>query len=321
MEQEQAPSSMTRRARVKKIVNQIQDLRTIGGDTDRTNLSKAAKQLNEVIDIDVEFQNVLNWSKDEARKFVAEWTKLKTHKVEAPNLKTFLNNDVMTKHVTHDSKRLKQEMEEQERHMRYATSVHEQMKEKDQETLAKYLCALENKIGHMMERKHGLNVQVQHLCLESNEMRFDQEDNKEEQKSGPSASPIPQPGAAGDQLPAIDDGHSEALNDAKILAVVDAPTEAKDDAKDDNFAGTAGGGQATLDNADPDAPVEQIMDKFIICRKCGPGAQLSIITDKGGLKAKCSQCNTVVEGTDQDKDAVDKAKANKDLVKALGLKK
>jgi len=70
-----------------------------------------------------------------------------------------------------------------ERHMRYSTKVHEQMAQRDQETLAKYVLLLENKIKAKMGEKHALETEVNHLKLECDHMRFTQEELKAHDES------------------------------------------------------------------------------------------------------------------------------------------
>merc|ERR1712039_413451 len=58
--------------------------------------------------------------------------------------------------------------------------VHEQMGEKDQDTLARYALVLERKIEHKMKEKHALRVAVHHLRSESDAMRFSAEEQKDQ---------------------------------------------------------------------------------------------------------------------------------------------
>merc|ERR1712083_216557 len=80
------------------------------------------------------------------------------------------------------------------------------------------------------------------------------------------------------------------------------------------------GEQTTTDHIDPEAPVEQAIDRYIVCDTCKPEdgkpVQMQIIASKDGAIAECPKCKKRKHGSD-DKDAVGKAKANKDLLKAL----
>ena len=92
---------------------------------------------------------VVKWGKEEASSLVSEFQNLLAKKQNYKNEDVFIKQVVMKK-VDQDEGRTRAEMEEAHRQMRYAAEVHEVMALRDQQTLAKYIWLLEQKIQKKM---------------------------------------------------------------------------------------------------------------------------------------------------------------------------
>jgi len=191
----------TRRGRVRDFMLRIQDIKYNNGDSLLVKNTKTAKTLSDVCEPDERMtDNVINWARDEARTLVEEFKNLRTKKLEHQEAsdEDFIKNCIMTDYVMKRAKELHLGMEESERHMRYATKVHERMAERDQETLAKYILVLEAKMHQKMVEKHKLRVAVHHLRSESDAMRFSDDEQKEQQLQLAGPSTIREEGNNGD---------------------------------------------------------------------------------------------------------------------------
>jgi len=175
MEKQLGPPS--RRGRVHTTAMKIEDIRQNMADNVMSSVSTKSKLLNEVCDVDERMGDVLLWSREEARKLSEQFMRLLSKKQEQKNDEQFIRNDVMG-WVRSESEQTLNAMEDAERHMRYATRIHEQMAMRDQETLAKYILLLEGQIERKMIEKHALYMEVYHLRSESEQMRFSKDEQK-----------------------------------------------------------------------------------------------------------------------------------------------
>ncbi|CAJ1452179.1 unnamed protein product [Effrenium voratum] len=164
----------SRADRVAVTAKTIHDIRK-GLDSDTGSRFARSKPLSEVCDLDERLLSVMKWSKDEAAAIVNEFEGLLVKKQQHKNEDVFLKQIVMKK-VDQDESKTREEMEEAYRQMRYAAEVHEIMVIRDQQTLAKYIWLLEQKIQKKMTDKHALVMEVQHLQDEMDRMRFTKDD-------------------------------------------------------------------------------------------------------------------------------------------------
>merc|ERR1719440_967235 len=119
---------------------------------------------------------VLRWSRDEAKRFVELYRKRQADKQEFRNDEAFLKK--IKGEIDKDHEDIKKSMLNSERHQRYAIYVNEQMGKTDQDTLSKYILRLEDKITQKMKEKHALLTDVYHLRAEAEKMRYTDEDMK-----------------------------------------------------------------------------------------------------------------------------------------------
>jgi len=167
----------TRQSKVLKTQQKIQDIEEKARENVHSLCPKNSKILSEVCDLDERMSDVLQWGREEAQKLVTQFTKLLNSKHTVKNDDVFIKQEV--KKLKDDSKQFRDEMMDAERHMRYSTKVHEQMSQRDQETLAKYVLLLESKIKAKMGEKHTLEIEVSHLKAECDGMRFTPEELRE----------------------------------------------------------------------------------------------------------------------------------------------
>jgi len=171
----------SRSDRVHKTMMKIQDLEDQFGVTSGGTISKKAKQLSDVCDMDDRLTEVLHWSRDEAKKFVDKYQSLLTRKQEnKSNDENFIKNEVMTE-VRKEANDAKKDMDDEQRKMIYAIQVHESMAMRDQEMLSRYILLLEDKIKKKIGLKFGLRQEVNHLRLESERMRYTDEEQAKRQ--------------------------------------------------------------------------------------------------------------------------------------------
>ncbi|CAL1165942.1 unnamed protein product [Cladocopium goreaui] len=185
----------------------IHDIRK-GIDGDSGSRLAQSKPLSEVCDMDEKLLNVVKWSKEEASSIVSEFQSLLVKKQRHKNEDVFLKQVVMKK-VDDDETNTRKEMEEAHRQMRYAAEVHEVMALRDQQTLAKYIWLLEQKIQKKMTDTHALMMEVQHLQDEMDRMRFTKEDLRNHANGV--GSDIPQEEIEGS---ASEGEHAETMSEA-----------------------------------------------------------------------------------------------------------
>eukprot|EP00421_Protoceratium_reticulatum_P018177 CAMPEP_0168385420 /NCGR_PEP_ID=MMETSP0228-20121227/14911_1 /TAXON_ID=133427 /ORGANISM="Protoceratium reticulatum, Strain CCCM 535 (=CCMP 1889)" /LENGTH=1206 /DNA_ID=CAMNT_0008398605 /DNA_START=31 /DNA_END=3649 /DNA_ORIENTATION=- len=182
MEQEhdkdKGPGPPSRQSKVKKTQAAIQKAISAAAENAHTLGPKTSKLLSDVCDPDERMAEVLLWGREEANLLITDFQRLLSKKQSMKNDEAFIKQDVM-KHIKELSGDMKDQMEEAERHMRYATKVHEQMSMRDQETLSKYILLLEHKIQNKMILKHALQSEVYHLLSESDQMRFTSDELKQ----------------------------------------------------------------------------------------------------------------------------------------------
>jgi len=163
---------LSRADRVKKLHTDILNIRDddfVGpGQSGRL---KKCKALGDACDVDERMNEVLAWSREEAKVFVEHWRKHGVGKAEFRNDDLYLKNKVKVE-IKKELEAETRLMEKDERIQRYAILVNEAMERRDQETLSKYILRLEDKITKKMIEKHALLIDVYHLRAESEKMRY-----------------------------------------------------------------------------------------------------------------------------------------------------
>eukprot|EP00403_Amphidinium_massartii_P043612 CAMPEP_0178457424 /NCGR_PEP_ID=MMETSP0689_2-20121128/47009_1 /TAXON_ID=160604 /ORGANISM="Amphidinium massartii, Strain CS-259" /LENGTH=1560 /DNA_ID=CAMNT_0020083673 /DNA_START=97 /DNA_END=4780 /DNA_ORIENTATION=- len=181
-------SSISRRKRVQKTAQDIQQIRDKAYDDGIIapgSSGKGSKQLSDVCDLDERMNDVLFWSREEAKKFVEEY-QAHLNKKQAERITEDKFNKDLEIRIKERQKEDRESMEKAERQKRYAIQVHEKTVVKDQDTLARYILRLERKIEEKMLQKHRLHMEVHHLRAESEKMRFtDQELKNNEEEETP----------------------------------------------------------------------------------------------------------------------------------------
>jgi len=166
---------ISRAGRVHKYHNMIMDIRDhADGFTSATGEdlgNKKSRALTDVCDVDERMNEVLRWSRDEAKRFVETFRKHQSAKMEFRNDHLFLKTKVKVA-IDKELADNKATMDEAERHQRYAIIVNENMERRDQDTLSRYILRLEDKITKKMIEKHALLIDVYHLRAESEKMRY-----------------------------------------------------------------------------------------------------------------------------------------------------
>jgi len=176
VEKERPLSRSGRVHRFAMLINDIKSSDGVGQPGGEAFIRKS-KALSDVCDVDEKMNEVLSWSKDEARRFVDNFTRLHVQKQEVRNDEVFLKNKVKPA-IDKELAANRTAMEEAERLQRYAILVNEAMESRDQATLSKYILRLENKIMKKMIEKHALLTDVYHLRAESEKMRYTDDDMK-----------------------------------------------------------------------------------------------------------------------------------------------
>jgi len=246
----------SRRGRVHETAMKIQDIKEKGKDNiyDKDQPTKA-KFLKEVCDMDDRMAEVDRWSKEESKRFVENFQKMFSQRQDQKtNSEQFVKN-VVVPTVMKEQQEEEKLMDEAKRNMKYATKVHEKMSQRDQETLAKYILLLEEKIKKKMVEKHALSVEVKHLKAESETMRFTEQERKtHESKPGFSEmerfEQVQQP---------------EALQDGTAPVAEEEEAETEEDVSDSDNEGGGGGteGNGTYSkDVRRDGMVKFLSDKY-----------------------------------------------------------
>lgn len=179
VQQEDKPP--TRADMVHRTALRIQEIRDQAADGGTGGeIVRRSKMLSDVCDPCEQMNEVMRWSKDEARHFTDTWKKLQQEKQAYNNDEGFLSTKLAVE-ISHNMNKAREAMEMAERSKRYHVQVNEGMVRRDQVTLAKYIMRLENKIERKMIQKHSLLTDVYHLRAESEKMRFSDEELKREQ--------------------------------------------------------------------------------------------------------------------------------------------
>jgi len=229
----------SRAARVHNFSMLIQEIHNIDYDEDSAVVRKS-KSLGDVCDVDEKMNEVLRWSRDEAKSFVESYRRMQFEKQEFSNDEVFLKvkvRNVIEKELEHN----RDSMNEAERHQRYAIMVNESLAKKDQETLAKYINRLEAKITLKKIESHALETDVFHLKAESHKMRYTDDEMKHMNiEDVTPAQRQPQAAALGDKPGAPGAAEDEELSDGDG-ADEEAPKE------DPSGGADASGKQGTTD--------------------------------------------------------------------------
>merc|ERR1719377_13997 len=114
---------------------------------------------------------VLRWSREEAKQFAETYRRMMADKAEFSNDEVFLKTKVK-QFIEKELDATRDSMHEAERHQRYAIMVNESLAQKDQEMLSKYIIRLEQKITRKKIESHALETDVYHLKAESHKMRY-----------------------------------------------------------------------------------------------------------------------------------------------------
>ncbi|CAK0880921.1 unnamed protein product [Prorocentrum cordatum] len=179
--------------------------------------NKKAKGLPEVCDVDERMQQVLSWSRDEARKTVNAWSMMALEKEACKNEDVFIETVMRGKGgsregIEAEELNARKDMEDAFRHIRYAREVHETMAQRDQRTLAQYITALEQSIQEEMVQESALRHEVVYLRGEAEKMASAPEetlDTASAAEDAPSQQQLEE-GPDGDvQDPQRDGGESE----------------------------------------------------------------------------------------------------------------
>eukprot|EP00928_Gymnodinium_smaydae_P034390 TRINITY_DN24383_c0_g4_i1.p1 TRINITY_DN24383_c0_g4~~TRINITY_DN24383_c0_g4_i1.p1 ORF type:complete len:1495 (+),score=303.63 TRINITY_DN24383_c0_g4_i1:142-4485(+) len=212
----------SRKGRVKETALKIDEILRSAGDTVLTAGVKTSKMLNEICDVDERMGEVVHWSREEAKKFVDNFSRLLAKKQDpkkAKNEEVFIAKEVMGQ-LEKDIEEEKKNMEEAARHQRYAIQVHERMATRDQEILAEYVLLLEGKIKRKMIEKKALQQEVHHLRGESDKMRFTDEELRRNENAGDIAT-----------MPVVDSAQPQVGNneDDAAASSADSASEGSDD--------------------------------------------------------------------------------------------
>eukprot|EP00929_Paragymnodinium_shiwhaense_P115811 TRINITY_DN8493_c0_g1_i1.p1 TRINITY_DN8493_c0_g1~~TRINITY_DN8493_c0_g1_i1.p1 ORF type:complete len:1558 (+),score=475.55 TRINITY_DN8493_c0_g1_i1:191-4864(+) len=261
----------SRRNRVTETARKIEEIVQGADDNDASanSKSKKARSLADVCDVDERLGDVMAWSKEEAKKFVAQMKELLMKKSDPKNVK---NEDGF---ITEISKRWaeavdeeRKAMEDADRQKRYTIQVHERLAVRDQETLAKYILLLQDKIKKRLAEQRALEMEVVHLRHESYSMRFSKDEMKRLDLLGSSAATqIQQAGAAEDKGEATEEG--AALEEGEEGDFHDG-AESEAGGRGDSSSPAAKAPAQETRSKDPNAPIEALD----LARRKGNGTDL-----------------------------------------------
>lgn len=216
---------VSRAGRVADTAKVIHNIRK-GLDGEAGSQMALSKPLREVCDMDDRLMGVVKWGHDEAASLVSDFQNLLVKKQQYKNEDVFIKQVVMKK-VDTDESRTRAEMEEAHRQMRYAAEVHEVMALRDQQTLAKYIWLLEQKIQKKMNDQHALKMEVQHLQEEMDSMRFTKDELRNQAAGMGAAEAMPDAETQG--LEGSDEEEDLELREGEdAIAPADDPNAAMD---------------------------------------------------------------------------------------------
>jgi hypothetical protein len=180
----------SRAGRVHQVVLKLNEIKDSDGiEALEDGYIKKSKALSDVCDVDERMNEVLRWSREEAKVFVEDFRKFLNEKDEFTGNDEFFLKSKVQQRVKQDLEKERQAMGEAERHQKYAILINEAMERRDQETLAKYILRLEDKITKTMKEKHALQMEVYHLRAESEKMRYADDEPKPTDGAGKSEEP------------------------------------------------------------------------------------------------------------------------------------
>merc|ERR1719446_1234675 len=132
--------------------------------------------LSDVCDVDEKMNDVLRWSKEQAKGFTETYKDWQVQHANSRNDDNFVKK--LKESISEELKSTEQQMGTVQRTQKYAIQVKEKMAKQDQDTLSKYILRLEDKITQKMKEKHALLTDVYHLRAEAEKMRYTDEDMK-----------------------------------------------------------------------------------------------------------------------------------------------
>jgi hypothetical protein len=117
-----------------------------------------------------QFEEVMVWARDEARKYVEKFTRLKEERANSGNEMVFL--DTKKRQMERAWREEEKLCREAERKMKYAVQLYEASATKDLETVCSYMLTLEHKIKRTNLKKMRLTKELEFMRKQAELLHF-----------------------------------------------------------------------------------------------------------------------------------------------------
>jgi hypothetical protein len=181
----QPPSRTDASKDAKRKIDALQDAaRKKGEETDPV-YAKDFLQLG--LDAEEQFEEVMVWARDEARKYIDIFTKLKDERQNFANVNAFIDKQKrnMQATVRNEESRAK----DVERKMKYHLQLYEASAYHDLDTVCRYMLLLEHKIKRASSKKMRLNKEMDYMRKQAELLQYTEAELDERQRNAEFAQP------------------------------------------------------------------------------------------------------------------------------------
>jgi hypothetical protein len=181
----QPPSRTDASKDARKKINALEDAARKKGEESDPVFAKDFMQLG--LDAEEQFEEVMVWARDEARKYVDVFTKLKDERQNYANVNAFIDKKKrdLQALVRMEENRAK----DTERKMKYHLQLYEASAYKDLDTVCRYMLLLEHKIKRAGVKKMRLNKEMDYMRRQAELLQYTEAELDERQRNAEFAAP------------------------------------------------------------------------------------------------------------------------------------
>merc|ERR1719174_382811 len=213
----QPPSRTDASKDAKRKIDALQDAaRKKGEETDPV-YAKDFLQLG--LDAEEQFEEVMVWARDEARKYIDVFTKLKEERQNYANVNAFIDKKKrdMQAQVRMEENRAK----DVERKMKYHLQLFEASATKDLDTVCRYMLLLEHKIQRASAKKMCLNKEMDYMRRQAELLQYTEAELDERTRNAEFAQPESSDKAPEDKP--LENGHEEGPHTSAQVEANEVP--------------------------------------------------------------------------------------------------
>jgi hypothetical protein len=215
----QPPSRTDASKDAKKKIDALHDAARKKGEASDPVIAKSFNELG--LDAEEQFEEVLVWARDEARKYIDTYTKFKEDRQNYANVNSFI--DKKRRELQADVRRDEKNAKDVERKMKYHLQLYEASAYHDLDTVSRYMLLLEHKIKRAGVKKMRLNKEMDYMRKQAELLQYSEAELDERSRNAEFAQPEDSQQAAeekpGAEMNGVDEngGHATAMVEANVV--------------------------------------------------------------------------------------------------------